>query len=210
MAGAYITFLDPSTFIIYLILDTVDNSRAVALFLTHAKVIGMTLNRLVVGFGAFGASSLAWGQDPPPDITWGPLAQSVPLSPVLTALIAIMLLGASYAFMKRHSGTGFGVLVMASLLGIAGVNEDVFAPIDTFNIPTSSGRASPCQDYEVDSLLVRTSVDPGVIILSANQQPPVPSKGQEDTKLNVIGTPICAAGNTLLKDKLCLLLCSFR
>ena len=175
----------------------------------------MTLNRLVVGLGTFGASSLVWGQEPPPDITWGPLAQAVPLSPVLTTLIAIMLLGAAYAFLKRHSGAGFGVLVMASLLGMATVNEDIIAAIPTYTITTPSGRASPCPTptgVQVSnpsiSPLVGTSVNPGVRILSANQPDRVLTKGREDAKLNVNGHPVCTAGLELYKDSYCYLLCN--
>ena len=115
--------------------------------------------------------------------------------------------------MKRHSGAGFGVLAMASLLGIASVNEDIIAGIaPSYTITTLSGSASPChiltggqESNPSPSTLVGTSVNPGVMILSANQQQPaVTSNGQEDTKLNSNGYhPVCVAGLELYKDNYC-------
>lgn len=164
----------------------------------------MTLNRIIVGLGAFGASSLAWGQD----ITWGPLSHSVPLSPMLTTLIAIMLLVATYAFMKRHAGAGIGAMVIASLLGIATVNEDVNAFVADYTIATSSGseylcdRNSAVELTGILPLVIGTSVNPGVRIISAN---PIPTStitnGKDDVKVNINGYPDCAAGLELYKDK---------
>ena len=119
--------------------------------------------------------------------------------------------------MKRHSGAGFGVLAMASLLGIASVNEDIIAGISpSYTITTPSGSASPCQIFRPGQVSntstpipVGTSVNPGVMILSVHQQPPAgTSNGQEDTKLKANGDPVCVDGLELFKGSFCNLLCN--
>ncbi len=92
-------------------------------------------------------------QGPGYDIAWG--VQAVPLSPTLSALIALMMGLATWAFMRKRRGTGFMAAVAAVALGTMGYNSDSIAIPDphllTINSQTGSTFVA-CPTFEGQSV----------------------------------------------------------
>jgi hypothetical protein len=74
------------------------------------------------------------------NVAWGIL--SVPISPWMIAVISLMLLFATYAFLRRHAGQGLFMLATATLVGTLMLYTDksTYAPpLPLYPITTTSG-----------------------------------------------------------------------
>jgi hypothetical protein len=105
------------------------------------------------------------------NISWG--AQNVPLSPALTAAIALMIGLATYAFMRKRSGQGFIAVLAAVILGAMGVNSDLFAIDYDYTIATQTG--SSFVTCNQNSLLIGTAVTGGVTLSKVEANFPLQS-----------------------------------
>jgi len=122
---------------------------------------------------ALGAGAPAFAQPSGPgwNIVWG--AQSVPLGPWTTAIIAIALAAAAYGFLRKGSRGGTAAVLAAVALGGAYVAEDVNAVLSpdlTINEPSGSEfvacpvRRSTAEDQGVEfpQIIVGTTIDRGI------------------------------------------------
>ena len=109
-------------------------------------------------------------------VDWGP--HSVPLSPFLSMLIALMLGLAAYAFIRKHNRQGLVALVIASLVGVTNYNIDSIAgSAYAYTITTESGSqyvscgaGSATSGYTTavaqSEILIGTNLGNGVILNS--------------------------------------------
>ena len=104
-------------------------------------------------------------QNPPPgwNISWG--LQAVPLSPALSVLLALMLGGATYWFLRKR---GRGQLLMGLLA--VGAASAMLLPANTraisFDLEISSPTGSAFVQCTGNSLYIRSSVPAGVTLAS--------------------------------------------
>lgn len=92
---------------------------------------------------AAGAVSSAVAQTAPGwNIAWG-TAQAVPLSPWATALLGVLLVAATFAFLRRRSKQGgIALMAAAAVLGSTHLTEDLWAiPSYDLTITTPAGSA---------------------------------------------------------------------
>ncbi|MDQ1314851.1 MAG: hypothetical protein QG662_960 [Pseudomonadota bacterium] len=122
--------------------------RTIAKFMVLA--VGMTL------------TPLAFAQVPPGwNISWG--VQGVPLSPALTAAIALMIGLVTYAFMRKRGIPGFMAVLAAVVFGGMTVNSDLSAIIiNGYTITTEKG--SHFVACGAPSLQIDTTVPAGVTL----------------------------------------------
>ena len=87
------------------------------------------------------------------NVNWG--VQSVPISPWVSAVIGLLLVLATYAFIRRHAGQGLFMLIAATLVGGLALHTDDSAnagPVTLKSITTSSGSefysCSPLPAYD--------------------------------------------------------------
>lgn len=73
------------------------------------------------------------------NVSWG--VQSLPFSPWLSMIIGLMLLFATYAFIRRSAGQGLFMLATATLVGTLALYTDdmAYAPISLYAITTPNG-----------------------------------------------------------------------
>jgi hypothetical protein len=74
------------------------------------------------------------------NVSWG--VKSVPISPWMSAAIGLLLLIATYAFIRRRAGQGLFMLATATLVGALSLHADDMAnaaPVSLHSITTSSG-----------------------------------------------------------------------
>jgi hypothetical protein len=180
------------------------------------EIVMSKMVKLLVGVSFSVISSSAFSQTV--NVAWsGP--QSVPLSPSLTAVIALVLGLAAYAFIRKRAGQGLLALVIASALGVAGYNEHSLAEIDTaaYTIRTSSGSVDhecgePLPNYlgtDVTGGVTLTRVDVAVEPkFSPSSQTNIKSLARQGGNVQIAnGYPDCAVGLPLKPGDLCELPC---
>lgn len=115
---------------------------------------------------------LAFAQQVPGwNISWG--MQGVPLSPALTAAIALMIGLATYAFMRKRGIQGYMAVLAAVILGAISVNSDLFAIDYDYTIGTDKG--SQFVACSQSSLQIGTTVTGGVTLTTVEATFPLQS-----------------------------------
>jgi hypothetical protein len=148
---------------------------------TSAKVL------VAIALAAGAVSSAVAQQGPGWDVAWG-TAQPVPLSPWATALLGLLLVAATYAFLRLRSKQG-GVALMAAaaILGSTYLTDDLWAiaPYDlTISTPSGSAFVS-CGNFGAGSaqeamngiadIVVGTTLQEGVILRRVDPSIPPPA-----------------------------------
>lgn len=141
-------------------------------------------------------SSSALAQAPGWNITWGP--EAVPLSPALTGLIALALAAAAYAFLRKRAAQGAWSVLVAGLVGVLGMQDDLLANGYDYTIASSQGtQFVSCSGGSLD---VGTSVNAGVRISQ------VTANFSDESLTNSIATQ-CAPGVRVTPSQSCQLPC---
>jgi hypothetical protein len=111
------------------------------------------------------------------DIAWG--SQAVPLSPWGNVLIALMLSLAAFVYLRKRSGRGLFVFLVALGVGIGTLNSDTFAFYARgLLIGSQSGQGSvTCTGND---MYVETNVPGGVTLSSVVAHGSVPSTPHSD------------------------------
>ena len=157
--------------------------RTIAKFMVLA--VGMTV------------APLAFAQVPPGwDISWG--VQGVPLSPALTAAIALMIGLVTYALMRKRGIPGFMAVLAAVVFGGMTVNSDLFANGYDYTITTEKG--SHFVACGTNSLEIGTTVPAGVTLTR------VEANFDTQSFTNSIAT-LCAPGVRVTPTQGCQLYC---
>lgn len=132
------------------------------------------------------------------NVTWGP--QAVPLSPVLTGLMALALAVAAYAFMRKRALPGALSVLVASMLGVFGAQDDLIAGLSyDYEITTPQG-SQFVSCGESGSLYIGTTISGGVRIAQVT-----PNFG-DGPLTNSISTQ-CAPGVLVTPSQSCQLPC---
>lgn len=182
------------------------------------------LVKLLFGVSFSVISSSAFSQTV--NVAWSSGQQSVPLSPSLTAVIALVLGLAAYAFIRKRAGQGLLALVIASALGVAGYKDNSLAaptapPTAAYTINTSSGSVDHTCEEPLPNYL-GTDVTGGVTLTrvdvtlepksSPSSQTVIKSLAKQGGNVQIMegGYPACEVGLPLKPGDLCELPCGSR
>lgn len=159
----------------------------------------MQINRwLGVGATTWLLAPAAMAQQPPGwNITWG--LQAVPLSPALNVLLALMLGGATYWFLRKR---GKGQALMG-LIAVAGASA-IMLPTDTsavgYNLDITTPTGSEFVQCQGNSLYIGTTVQAGVTLASVT-----PTFASSSLSNSI--SEECRAGLRLTPEQSCQLPC---
>ena len=106
------------------------------------------------------SSPYVLAQAPGWNITWGP--QAVPLSPALTGLMALALAVAAYAFLRKRAVHGALSVLVAGMIGVLGVHDDLLAVGYALEIDSPQG--SQFVSCNGNTLYIGTTINAGVRI----------------------------------------------
>jgi hypothetical protein len=164
-----------------------------------------TITKFMVLAVGVTAAPLAFAQVAPPpgwNISWG--VQGVPLSPALTAAIALMIGLVTYAFMRKRGIPGFMAVLAAVVFGGMTVNSDLSAIIiNDYTITTEKG--SHFVECGQNSLQIGTTVPEGVTLTRVEE-----NFGQQFFEGQLVTNSIvlqCAPGVKVTPTQGCQLYC---
>ena len=166
------------------------------------------------------AVSSAFAQQAPGwNLAWG-AAQPVPLSPWATALLGLLLVAATYTFLRRRStGGGIALVAAAAIFGSSYLTQESWA-INPYNytISTASGSAfvscaildSNVEQQEtngIEEIVIGTTLQDGVVLRRVDFSSSAPVSGAAAPE-PTIGFDTCSVGLRVTPEAPCSLSCN--
>ncbi|WP_296805458.1 hypothetical protein [Thiocapsa sp.] len=178
---------------------------------TTAKIL------VAISLSAGAVSSALAQQDFGWDVAWG-TAQPVPLSPWATALLGLLLVAATYAFLHKRSKQGGVALIAAgAIFGSTYLTQESWAVAYDLTISTASGSEFvSCGILDIGStqqeangpvdLVVGTTLQEGVVLRRVESSFPVLESSEEAPKPTALAEQ-CSVGLRVTPDAPCTLPC---
>lgn len=145
------------------------------------------------------ASSLAMAQAPGWNVTWGP--QAVPLSPALTGLMALALAAAAYAFLRKRAAHGALSVLVAGVIGVLGVHDDLLA-LPSLDLDIGSPKGSQFLTCSGETLYIGTTTITAGVRIAQVQSSNIGSEPLTNSIANQ-----CAPGVLVTPSQTCQLPC---
>ena len=160
--------------------------------------------KIGLGLAALSISSQVFAQVPGYQVSWG--TEAVPLSPWLNAMIVLMLILTTYAFMRKRAGRGLMLLAGTLLVGALSMHTEkdaislVAEPTYTIATPSGSVPFSCTQTHYLG-----TSVVGGVTLTVTPFGVPMSTGAQGQVTPSAALINECMTGTHLLPGALCYL-----